>query len=116
MSGHRSHQSGRDVDLLYYALDEQGRPFRPDEHMAVYRDDGRATYSRPWRKRNPIPTRYFDVAIHEGVALRVRMSDGKAVEGRVRENDREMLTLEVEGGGPVMIRKSEIRYVEELGA
>lgn len=60
--------------------------------------------------------RYFEAAIHEGVALRVRMSDGKAVEGTVRENDREMLTLEVEGGGPVMIRKSEIRYVEELGA
>ena len=58
--------------------------------------------------------KYLDVAIHEGLPLRVRMSDGKAVEGTVREHDREMLTLDVKDGGPVMIRKAEIRYVEEV--
>ena len=87
------------------------------------RDSRRSSHSGPPRQGRRVPpsdhtgleARYFEGAINEGVSLRVRMSDGKAVEGRVRENGREILTLDVEGGGPVMIRKAEIRYVEELG-
>jgi penicillin-insensitive murein DD-endopeptidase len=29
IAGHRSHQSGRDVDIAFYMLDGQGRPFLP---------------------------------------------------------------------------------------
>ena len=35
---HRSHQSGRDADLLYYMRDAKGRPFEPD---AMHVFDGR---------------------------------------------------------------------------
>jgi penicillin-insensitive murein DD-endopeptidase len=39
---HRSHQSGRDVDLLYYARDASGKPFEP-EAMQAFNAAGRAT-------------------------------------------------------------------------
>jgi penicillin-insensitive murein endopeptidase len=38
---HRSHQSGRDVDFLYYMRDAQGQPFEPDA-MHVFDARGRA--------------------------------------------------------------------------
>lgn len=38
---HRSHQSGRDVDLLYYMLDASGHPFEPDA-MHVFDAGARA--------------------------------------------------------------------------
>jgi penicillin-insensitive murein endopeptidase len=38
---HRSHQSGRDVDLLYYMRDASGRPFEPDA-MHVFNAAARA--------------------------------------------------------------------------
>ena len=38
---HRSHQSGRDVDLLYYLRDASGQPFEPDA-MHVFDAAGRA--------------------------------------------------------------------------
>jgi penicillin-insensitive murein endopeptidase len=41
---HRSHQSGRDVDLLYYMRDASGQPFAPDAmhvfNAAVHATDG----------------------------------------------------------------------------
>jgi penicillin-insensitive murein endopeptidase len=39
---HRSHQSGRDVDLLYYMRDANGQPFEPDA-MHVFNAAARAT-------------------------------------------------------------------------
>ena len=38
---HRSHQSGRDVDFLYYMRDAQGKPFEADA-MHVFDASGRA--------------------------------------------------------------------------
>ena len=38
---HRSHQSGRDADLLYYMRDADGKPFEPDA-MHVFDGKGRA--------------------------------------------------------------------------
>lgn len=60
--GHQSHQSGRDVDLHYYAVDEAGEPVQPDEYMAYFNRRGRAYYARNpvWTRR--IPERFFDVA------------------------------------------------------
>ncbi len=40
---HSSHESGRDVDLLFYSVDESGKPLPPPEHeMICYDDDGKA--------------------------------------------------------------------------
>jgi penicillin-insensitive murein endopeptidase len=33
---HRSHENGRDADLIYYAVDEQGRPAAPADSMPRY--------------------------------------------------------------------------------
>jgi penicillin-insensitive murein endopeptidase len=38
---HASHQSGRDVDLLYYVRDKQGNPVEPDK-MVQFDEQGRA--------------------------------------------------------------------------
>lgn len=59
---HRSHQSGRDVDLVYYAIDRAGDPFRPDQHMAAYRDDGRAISAESPEAAAHIEERFFDLA------------------------------------------------------
>lgn len=58
--GHQSHQSGRDVDLLYYAIDEAGAPFEPDEHMPYYTSKGYAYYARKPVWTRDIPKRHFD--------------------------------------------------------
>jgi len=58
---HRSHQSGRDVDLIYYAMDADGEPFYPDSHMAYYTREGQATHAKSPRRVENIPVRYFDL-------------------------------------------------------
>jgi penicillin-insensitive murein DD-endopeptidase len=42
IAGHRSHQSGRDVDIAFYMLDGQGRPFDPYA-FAAFDAQGRGT-------------------------------------------------------------------------
>lgn len=58
---HRSHQNGRDVDLIYYAVDAEGHPFYPDSHMAYYSSRGLARYAKSPRFVKNIPERYFDL-------------------------------------------------------
>lgn len=62
VTGHRSHQSGRDVDLIYYAVDEAKRPFPPDSNMPYYTRTGLAWYSRHPTFNKKMPPRFFDVA------------------------------------------------------
>lgn len=42
LSGHRSHQSGRDADVGFYALDANGKPVLPEKFVA-FTTDGKAT-------------------------------------------------------------------------
>lgn len=58
---HRSHQAGRDADLIYYAVDNNGQPFDPDEHMAYFAHNGRATYAEAPEWSKSIDERYFDL-------------------------------------------------------
>jgi penicillin-insensitive murein endopeptidase len=62
---HRSHGSGRDVDIFFYALDGEGRPFQPDHAMLRFDPDGFAyrwsPADRRERVRAPIPEVRFDV-------------------------------------------------------
>jgi len=37
---HRTHREGRDVDLIFYAIDRAGRPSPPPAHMIPYDADG----------------------------------------------------------------------------
>jgi penicillin-insensitive murein endopeptidase len=61
-TGHRSHQSGRDVDLLFYAVDAAGAPLVPDEHMPYYTRARRAYYARSPTFTRDIGERFFDAA------------------------------------------------------
>lgn len=78
--GHRSHQSGRDVDLIYYAVDEEGAPIEPDATMPYYTSTGLAYYARSpsWNKN--IRRRYFDVARNWALVKALLTSDEIAVE------------------------------------
>lgn len=60
--GHRSHQAGRDVDIIFYALDPDGQPFPPDPHMPFYAASGRARYAHAPVFTRDIAERYFDLA------------------------------------------------------
>ncbi len=62
IAGHRSHQSGRDVDLVFYALDPAGQPFPPDQHMAYYAHSGVGQHARAPSFSREIAERYFDLA------------------------------------------------------
>jgi penicillin-insensitive murein DD-endopeptidase len=61
---HKSHQSGRDVDVFFYAVDAAGRPVRPGEAMFHFGEDGRALRWSPARgtaaPATPLPNVRFD--------------------------------------------------------
>jgi penicillin-insensitive murein DD-endopeptidase len=59
---HRSHQSGRDVDLIYYAIDPAGDPMPNDGHMPMFGPDGRASRATSPEPAPRIQERYFDMA------------------------------------------------------
>ncbi|HKE18593.1 MAG TPA: penicillin-insensitive murein endopeptidase, partial [Kofleriaceae bacterium] len=58
---HASHQSGRDADLIYYAIDRDGNPFPPDDHMAYYGLDARSVSAESPEPAGRIDERYFDL-------------------------------------------------------
>jgi penicillin-insensitive murein endopeptidase len=61
MSFHRSHENGRDADLLFYSIDMMGAPLPPADAMPRYRGwrlRGREPYEDTGA---PIGRRYFDV-------------------------------------------------------
>jgi penicillin-insensitive murein DD-endopeptidase len=62
---HRSHENGRDADLIYYAVDEHGRPVAPADSMPRYPAwDGRARNPGPQDHGvvyGPFSPRWFDV-------------------------------------------------------
>jgi penicillin-insensitive murein DD-endopeptidase len=63
---HRSHQSGRDVDVFYYAVDGGGRPVAPGEAMIRYGAAGQAVRWSPAHgfapPTAPVPNVRFDAA------------------------------------------------------
>jgi penicillin-insensitive murein endopeptidase len=62
---HKSHGSGRDVDIFFYAVDLAGRPYVPARAMFRFAADGSAKgWSPPIRDQkihDPIPVVRFDV-------------------------------------------------------
>ena len=62
---HKSHGSGRDVDIFFYAVDLSGRPYVPSHAMLKFAADGSAkAWSPPVRGErisDPLPVVRFDV-------------------------------------------------------
>jgi penicillin-insensitive murein endopeptidase len=75
---HKSHGSGRDVDVFFYAVDLAGRPFQSPRAMVRFAPDGRAKgWSPPVRDqkiRDPIPVIRFD-APRNWALVRALLSD-----------------------------------------
>src|SRR5207237_1753770 len=57
---HRSHQSGRDADLIFFALDDSGREQPPPDTMWIYGADG-VTLPKD-KQGHPQPHLVFDTA------------------------------------------------------
>ena len=61
---HKSHRSGRDADVFYYAVDEAGRPAPPGDAMLRFNAEGRAVRWSPARGEKPpsrsVPHYRFD--------------------------------------------------------
>jgi len=108
---HRSHQSGRDADLLYYAAHADGSQFPHDEHMPYYTRRGRAYYARSpeWTPR--IPERYFDVA-RNWALVKALITDDEVVVERLFVSPRiERWLIEharAEAEDPELIRRAQI--------
>jgi len=64
-SMHRSHESGRDVDIFYYVVGEDGKPLPNLPAMIRFADDGTAaawSSGKPgWRMREPLPDAHLDL-------------------------------------------------------
>ncbi len=75
--GHRSHQAGRDVDLIFYSLDPEGNPFPPDRHMPYYTYSGRAHYAKAPHWARGIPERFFDLK-RNWALIKAMMNDPRA--------------------------------------
>lgn len=55
---------------------------------------------------------FFSEVAQQGAEVVVTLIDGTIFSGTVQEHDRDQLILE-DSSGPIVIRKSEIRYVAE---
>jgi penicillin-insensitive murein endopeptidase len=74
---HRSHQAGRDVDLIYYALDDDaGAPVAPGGCMPSYGPDRRASRCYHPQQLDVAPRR-FDV-VRNWTLVRALLTDGHA--------------------------------------
>lgn len=75
---HRSHGSGRDIDIFFYAVDLNGTPFVPRRAMLHFAPDGSARgWSPPVRDQridDPIPVVRFD-ARRNWALVRALLSD-----------------------------------------
>ncbi len=76
---HRSHETGRDIDIFFYAVDWEGRPYRLPEAMPRFGPDGLAVSwsraDRGWRDPTPIPLVRFDTR-RTWALVRSLMTDG----------------------------------------
>ena len=80
ISHHQSHQSGRDVDLIYYATDAGGRPLPPGDFMPRYGSDGRADRARTPVAMELPELRHFDRARNWALVVALVTSEVAEVE------------------------------------
>lgn len=77
---HRSHQSGRDVDLVYYAIDRAGESMPNDGYMPLFGVDGRATSADSPEPAAEIAERFFDLARNWALVQALATDAGARVE------------------------------------
>jgi penicillin-insensitive murein endopeptidase len=111
---HRSHENGRDADLIYYAVDEHGRPAPPVDSMPRYPYwDGRARAPLPQEHGvvyGPFSPRWFDVR-RNWALVRALLEDPKIeiqylfINNRLR--DRLLAYAAEQGEDPGLLERAE---------
>jgi penicillin-insensitive murein endopeptidase len=98
--GHASHQSGRDADLIFYAIDKAGNYVFPDSAMPMYEANGRATSAEAPVSKPKIRQRWFD--LRRNWAL---------VRALIEDRDANVVAIFVAGG----IEKWLLDYARAIG-
>jgi len=111
---HRSHENGRDLDLIYYAVDERGRPVAPADSMPRYpffdlraRDPGPQEHGVVF---GPFSTRFFDVKRNWGLVRALLEEPGIEIQylfihARLRE--RLLAYAAEQGEDPSLLERAE---------
>jgi hypothetical protein len=77
---------------------------------------GRSARRTPPPEATGFEARYLTGLHATGSTVRLHLRDGTVIEGIVLDHDRELMSLTASGDGrEIAVRKSEIRYLEELG-
>ena len=111
---HRSHENGRDLDLIYYAVDERGKPVAPADSMPRYPFfDLRAREPLPPEHGvvfGPFSTRFFDVKRNWGLVRALLEEPGIEIQylfihARLRE--RILAWAAEQGEDPSLLERAE---------
>ena len=90
--------------------DRRGKPRRRDG-----RHGGKPQGRRPPPPATGLESKFFESSVRRRQVVVLSVGDGQTIRGVVSEHDNDQIVIEGENG-PVVIRKSEIRYIlEETG-
>jgi penicillin-insensitive murein endopeptidase len=110
---HKSHQSGRDADIFYYAVDEKGTPVPPGEAMLRFNADGRAIRWSPARGQKAparaVPPYRFDARRNWALVRALMVDPGAEVQWIFVQHNLVALLLReaaAEGDDPTVIARA----------
>ena len=110
---HRSHASGRDIDIFYVAGDQNGQPLHGLPAMLHFTGDGRAlrwSVAKPGRTiKEPVPIAHFDSQRNWAVVRSLIETPGSEVQWIFVQRDLAALLLaeaEREGTAPSVIDRA----------
>ena len=112
---HRSHASGRDVDIFFYACDSAGRPLHDLPAMLHFGRDGRAARWSAGRggrgPQQPVPEAHFDVQRNWALVRAMLSTPGAEVQWLFVHRalaDLMLAEAEREGTDAALVRRAQV--------
>jgi penicillin-insensitive murein endopeptidase len=105
LGAHASHESGRDVDIMYYTTDAQGNPLPPADEMIPFAPDGTAR----WADAKGV-VRHFDAARNWEFVESVLTNPTIDVEWFFMQKDLKTLVLayaQANGASPALLAQAQ---------
>ena len=110
---HKSHQSGRDADIFYYAIDDKGAPVLPGEAMLRFNAEGKAARWSPARGQKAparaVPPYRFDARRNWALVRALMVDPGAEVQWIFVQHNLVALLLReaaAEGDDPTVIARA----------